>query len=149
GSPGPRGRRLRPRRPAGLPPELPAPESPLVGRAVEMRRLRQAWEAARRGQGQVVLVTGEARIGKSRPRAGVVGEAVQGGARALVGGCYEGEQILPLGPWVDAFRSGRVSADAALLRRLTPAWRAELGRLLPEAAEPGLPAPSDDRLRLF
>jgi tetratricopeptide (TPR) repeat protein len=32
---------------------------------------------------------------------------------------------------------------------LNPAWRAELGRLLPEVVVTGGPAPTDDRLRLF
>lgn len=40
--------------------------TPLVGRAQELRFLREAWEATREGEGRVVLVYGEAGIGKSR-----------------------------------------------------------------------------------
>jgi class 3 adenylate cyclase/predicted ATPase len=39
---------------------------PLIGRDQEMALLTRRWEQARSGQGQVVLLTGEAGIGKSR-----------------------------------------------------------------------------------
>jgi len=114
-----------------------------------MARVRQAWAAAGRGHGQVVVIVGEAGIGKSRLLAEVVAEAAQQGGRVLLGRCYESEQILPFGPWVDAFRTGRVIGDEAVLGQLNPAWRAELGRLVPEVAESGGPAPTGDRLHLF
>ncbi|QRO02217.1 protein kinase [Archangium violaceum] len=40
--------------------------TPLVGRSAELRQLFAWWEEARRGQGTVVLLSGEAGIGKSR-----------------------------------------------------------------------------------
>jgi class 3 adenylate cyclase len=40
--------------------------TPLVGREQEVELLLERWEQARAGQGQVVLVTGDAGIGKSR-----------------------------------------------------------------------------------
>jgi len=39
---------------------------PLVGRSEELGLLLRAWEASKEGQGQVVLINGEAGIGKSR-----------------------------------------------------------------------------------
>lgn len=39
---------------------------PLVGRAHEMGLMRERWHLAREGEGQIVTVTGEAGIGKSR-----------------------------------------------------------------------------------
>jgi class 3 adenylate cyclase/tetratricopeptide (TPR) repeat protein/energy-coupling factor transporter ATP-binding protein EcfA2 len=40
--------------------------TPFVGREDELRLLRKRWEQAHAGEGQVVLITGEAGIGKSR-----------------------------------------------------------------------------------
>ncbi|MBI2761998.1 MAG: AAA family ATPase [Chloroflexi bacterium] len=40
--------------------------TPLVGRALELRALTGYWEQVQRGHGQVVLITGEAGLGKSR-----------------------------------------------------------------------------------
>ncbi len=40
--------------------------TPLVGREAEVTLLRERWEQAKAGQGQVVLLSGDAGIGKSR-----------------------------------------------------------------------------------
>jgi class 3 adenylate cyclase/predicted ATPase len=48
----------QPRRAAGF--------APLVGREAELAQLIESWERAKAGQGQTVLLTGEAGIGKSR-----------------------------------------------------------------------------------
>jgi hypothetical protein len=41
-------------------------ETPLVGRDEEIELLRRRWEQAKRGEGRVVLISGEPGIGKSR-----------------------------------------------------------------------------------
>jgi class 3 adenylate cyclase len=40
--------------------------SPLAGRSEELQRLNRLWDLAKKGQGQVVFIVGEAGIGKSR-----------------------------------------------------------------------------------
>src|SRR5262249_13677830 len=65
-----------------------------------------AFGDARTGRGGVVIIEGEAGIGKSRLLTEVVGKASRSGFRVLLGRCHESEQILPFGPWVEALRSG-------------------------------------------
>lgn len=129
-------------------PELPVHETPLVGRATELARLRHLYEDATRGRGNVVVISGEAGVGKSRLVAELATDALARGGHVLLGRCHQSTQILPFGPWVDALRLGGV-IGAAMLDGIGPAWRAELARLLPEAAVPGLPAASENPLRLF
>ncbi len=50
---------------------LHASPAPLVGREEEMRLLLRRWEQAREGQGQVLVLSGEAGVGKSRLLAAV------------------------------------------------------------------------------
>src|SRR5262245_36171297 len=111
--------------------------TPFVGRDGELRRLRALAQAALGGRGRIVLVTGEAGIGKSRLVEELIGEHARRGGRVLVGRAYETEQILPLRPWLDALRTGRVVAEAARKGELQPTVRRELARVFPELAEPG------------
>ncbi len=120
-----------------LPDEALPRELPLVGREVEICRLREVLNRAWEGHGQVVVVIGEAGVGKSRLLAEVAAEAVARGGRMLVGRCYEAEQILPFASWVDAFRVGHVDKEREAFEGLNPPWRRELARLLPELADPG------------
>jgi tetratricopeptide (TPR) repeat protein len=145
---------------AAWPPAASAFEDnvPLIGRELETARLR-AWLAkASSGSCQVALLVGETGGGKSRLVAKLVSEAGSANAELkpppfslLLGRCHEGEQILAFGPWIDAFRTGRLSGERALLDKLEPVWRAELVRLLPELRGPEDPLPSDppDAARLF
>jgi DNA-binding SARP family transcriptional activator/predicted ATPase len=130
------------------PDETLARDLPLIGREAEMHRLREAVDRGLAGNGQVVVVLGEAGIGKSRLAAEVAVEASAGGGRVLIGRCYEAEQVLPFGPWVDALRAGQLSGWDEVLASLNPFLRTELARLLPELARPGHepgPGPGDHR----
>src|SRR5262245_35745420 len=111
--------------------------TPLVGRDAEIKRLRALAQAALGGRGQIVLVTGEAGIGKSRLVEELIAEYARRGGRVLVGRAYETEQILPLRPWLDALRTGRVVADATRKGELQPTASRELARVFPELADPG------------
>ena len=67
----------------------------LVGRATELADLTAALESASRGRGALVLVEGEAGIGKSRLIDEFTLAARVGGARAVAGGCLPFADAVP------------------------------------------------------
>jgi predicted ATPase len=75
----------------------------LVGRGREQATLRQHLDAAIAGRGRVVLIGGEAGIGKTALAEAVCREAEEQGALMLVGRCYDLTETPPYGPWVEAF----------------------------------------------
>ena len=114
--------------------------SVLVGRAEERRRLEEALEQARLGRGSLVLVAGDAGVGKTRLVEHVSGEW---GARVLWGRARQ-DAATPYGPVVSALRS-LLRVDARALDdygRL----RDHLALILPELGEP---AAESDRPTLF
>jgi DNA-binding SARP family transcriptional activator len=148
-SPAPGGGR-RPAPPAPGRDTTPAADAPMVGRDGELARLRQRLSAAWRGEGQVVLVAGEAGVGKSRLIAELASAATARGTLMLVGHAYETEQILPFRPWVDALRAGHALSAVRELAASSPR-RAELARLFPLLAGGEAPPPitREGHLRLF
>lgn len=107
--------------------------SVFVGRATELSSLVAGFEAAVVGEPVVVLVGGEAGVGKTRLVEEAAVRARAEGARVLTGSCIElGGEGLPLSPVVDVLRSlMRQMPDDELDDVLGPA-RSELARLLPE-----------------
>jgi DNA-binding SARP family transcriptional activator len=144
-------RRTAERDPSRLPAFAPD-QTPMIGRGAERARLREALDAAWRGQGQVVAILGEAGIGKSRLVHELGAEAERRGGRVIVGACHEAERILPLHPWAAAVRQGRVLETSEDAKTLPRALRLELASLFPEL-EPGTttpPLPNEEgALRLF
>src|SRR5215471_13867978 len=116
--------------------EPPEPATPIVGRAAELSALDRALAERVPGRERVVMLLGEAGIGKSRVIEEFHARARARGARVLIGRSYESAQIVPFAPWVDALRRGRI-ADDEIARGLEPMWRREVARLLPELAQPG------------
>ncbi len=68
---------------------------PLVGRASEYRQLIEVYAAAQGGQPQVVLLKGEAGIGKTRLAQDFLGWAMAQGADVLQGQAFETGGLLP------------------------------------------------------
>lgn len=107
-----------------------------VGRTGELARLTDALSRATTGEPQVLLIGGEAGVGKTRLVEEFRDEACRRGAAAVaIGGCVEiGADGLPFAPFSTALR--------ALRRRLPDELAAavagqedELARLLPELGE--------------
>jgi DNA-binding CsgD family transcriptional regulator/tetratricopeptide (TPR) repeat protein len=110
----------------------------LVGRDAELGRLDAALARASRGSSAVVLVGGEAGVGKSRLAAEAADRAGASGARVLSGACVQvGEEALPYAPFADALRPLVRALEPAALDELVGPWRPELARLLPDLGRPG------------
>jgi predicted ATPase len=110
----------------------------LIGRERELAQLRAAVARTAAGEPGVVLVGGEAGVGKSRLLEAAVAETA--GIRVLTGACIElGGEGLPFVPVVEALRTlTRTTPPDALDALLGPARR-ELSRLLPELAPADAP----------
>jgi DNA-binding SARP family transcriptional activator/tetratricopeptide (TPR) repeat protein len=109
-------------------------EAPLVGRAFQFGQLVEAYHLARAGGPQVIILQGEAGIGKPRLAAEFLGWAAAQGASVLQGRAFETGGALPYQLVVEALRGG-LSDPAVLRGRLTDIWLSELARLLPELRE--------------
>jgi DNA-binding SARP family transcriptional activator len=109
---------------------------PLVGRITETTRVYGALEEAWRGTGKLSLLSGDAGVGKTRLLEDVAVHAALRGGRILRGRCFESEDVLPFAVWADLLRSDPSLASEAFWRRLPPAWRADLARLLPGPGNP-------------
>ncbi|HEX5417665.1 MAG TPA: AAA family ATPase, partial [Chloroflexota bacterium] len=82
------------------PPPLPSwPVPALVGRDHEEAALRVAQAAAIAGRGSLVLIGGEAGIGKTALAEALCHEAGKQGAVILVGRCHDLAETPPYGPW--------------------------------------------------
>ncbi|MEO8344653.1 MAG: AAA family ATPase [Betaproteobacteria bacterium] len=128
----------------------------LVGRGDELRQLQQHWANAQQARGQLVLLSGEPGVGKTRLALGLVAHAQKGGATLLRGGCYEYEATTPYLPFVEAFREWTRRQSPEQLRTALGATAPEIAKLAPEiesklgAVTPNPPlSPSEERMRLF
>src|SRR5437868_1748815 len=133
------------RRSAPDPLRLTLSETPLVGRARDIALLRQAYARTQAAQAQVVVLEGEAGIGKTRLAGALLAWAEEQGADVLSGRALEAAARVPYAPLVEALR-GRLERENAPEDLLEDVWLAELARLLPELRTryPDLPSTTDD-----
>ncbi|GAA5136201.1 ATP-binding protein [Pseudonocardia adelaidensis] len=113
----------------------------LVGRTAELRVLRERWRAATMGSPGLVLVRGDAGVGKSRLMTELADEARRAGAVVTEAQCFGTSGRLALAPVADWLRAPAVRAA---LPTLEPVWRAEVERLVPSTRsrpEPDRPGP--------
>jgi DNA-binding CsgD family transcriptional regulator/tetratricopeptide (TPR) repeat protein len=123
-----------------------------VGRVEELQVLEAARVRAANAEPAVVLVGGEAGVGKTRLVAELTGRCAADGTRVLTGGCVPvAEGGLPYAPIVEVLRGLLAELGVDALRGLVGPSRSELARLLPALGEPEPTAPSDreGQSRLF
>ncbi len=111
------------------------PEPPLVGRQEQRAELMDAVELAIAGAGGMLLVAGEAGLGKSRMLREVAAGAEWRGAQASWGRGREDAQALPFGALRDALAAAITPARARqLAETMSPYTLSILALLLPDLA---------------
>ena len=150
------GARLRPQpAPVAASPRPRAPAPPaLIGRERELIELRTIWrDVGASLSGAVVVMRGEAGIGKTRLATELAHHVVAGGARATIGATLDLGSPAPLGVWAELLAELLPTMDAP---PPDAAWPGELSALvpgLPEHFPPVNPvaavAPDLQRTRLF
>jgi DNA-binding SARP family transcriptional activator/tetratricopeptide (TPR) repeat protein len=123
----------------------------LIGRGRELELLAQCWDQAVGGARQLVLLSGDAGIGKTRLAAELGRRAHDDGALVLYGR-FDEEAVAPYQPVVEMVRGWSSGASLHPLRDCLGVRAADLGILF---AELGPPPPDNDtdpdgrRLRFF
>jgi DNA-binding CsgD family transcriptional regulator/tetratricopeptide (TPR) repeat protein len=106
-----------------------------VGRTQELARLHQLLAHAATGTPLLLLLGGEAGVGKTRLVEQLAADAGGQGVRVLGGSCVPlGEEGLPFAPVIEALRGLAGELDPAELETVAGPARHELGRLLPDLA---------------
>jgi DNA-binding CsgD family transcriptional regulator/tetratricopeptide (TPR) repeat protein len=108
-----------------------------VGRLEDLQTLEAARVRAANTEPAVVLVGGEAGVGKTRLIAELTSRCAADGTRVLAGGCVPvGDGALPYAPIVEALRVLLGDVGVGAVRELVgPSWP-ELARLAPGLGEP-------------
>ena len=78
---------------------------PIVGRARDLEGFRAAFDRMLTGRRQVVLISGEPGIGKTRYAEALADVAEDQGALVLWGRCHEETGAPPYWPWVQILRA--------------------------------------------
>ncbi len=121
-------------------PSLTKKQQRLIGRQLEWRQLETAWKQAGNGRPKLVLISGEAGIGKTRLAEELLDKAYHQGQSTASTRAYAVGGALAYAPVADWLRQP-VLWDA--LQNLEPIWQVEVARLVPELLQhnPALPMP--------
>ncbi len=107
-----------------------APDNPLVARAGEIARSRELVDIVRRGDGRLLLLSGEPGVGKTRLAQEVTLISRAAGMYLTTGRCYEPQQNVPFAPFLEPLtRLVTVARDRLSLDPLQR-WP-QLARLVP------------------
>ncbi|HXV44017.1 MAG TPA: AAA family ATPase, partial [Anaerolineae bacterium] len=134
----------------------PTPAQPLfVGRQRELAILQAKLEQAIAGQGSLVIVAGEAGIGKTSLIQTFAAQARPRGAAILWGACFEGEWRPSYNPWVEALTDTIRNLEPERLRQCLGPEAPALARLFPQIhtllpdTPPAALSQNEERFRLF
>jgi predicted ATPase len=124
----------------------------LIGRDEELSKLEDALLSANRGEGQVVLLAGDAGMGKTRLASELGQRAARLGMTVVFGGCSEAELALTYLPFLEAVGNHLAASDLETVRERLGPVRRELAHLFPQLEPEAVPPDIEStqgRLRLF
>jgi len=126
-------------------PDIWKTPTPFVGRDRETAVLLDGLSSAARGEGALILLAGEAGIGKTRLCAEAVALARQRGFFAITGHCYDMQGIPPYVPFVEAIEYVARVVPRDELRQTLGDAAPEIARLVPDLRRlfPDLPPPAE------
>ena len=104
----------------------------LIGRTAELTALRSLVDRAGSGKGQLVLLSGEAGIGKSRLVAETKTYATTQGFLLLQGQCFPTDPSCPYAPLLDLMRSHLATSPREQMVTEMGSLAAALSPLLPD-----------------
>ncbi len=123
----------------------------VVGRESELSSLEDALLAALRGDGGVVIIGGEAGMGKTRLVSELVNRAQRLRCAVMSGACSEAELSLPYLPFLEAIGNRLTTENLDELRQRLGAAADELSQLFPQLGRPSAAGgdPTQAKLRMF
>jgi len=128
-------------------------DTPFVGRKQESTQLRSWWEAVKAGDWRLLLVDGEAGVGKTRLVVELARAIEDEGAAVLWGRCDE-DAVIPFQPLAEALSRYYETQSADQISAM-PEWQlSELSRLVPRLRDYAPPYeegsdPGGERYRFF
>ena len=117
----------------------------LIGRDAERAQVLRGLHDAKSGRGSLILLFGDAGVGKSRLAEDALGAARQLGCHTLSGRCYEQEGTPALIPFIEVLDEASRLMPAAVFRQAIKASAPELATLMPELHRlfPDMPPPME------
>jgi len=106
--------------------------SPFVGRRTELARITDVVRRAAQGHGAMMLVSGEAGVGKSRLVQEAEAVARREGMLTLIGRCLDTDAAPPYQPLVEQIEQALRTAPAEAVRAALGENAPELAKLVPE-----------------
>jgi tetratricopeptide (TPR) repeat protein len=104
---------------------------PLIGREAEWSKLQQVYSAIQQ-DGRLLVLEGEAGIGKTRLSNEFIASIRQAGAGVITATCYPGEANLALAPFLEGLsRAIDQPAREDWHQGIAPVWLSEAARMLP------------------
>jgi DNA-binding SARP family transcriptional activator/tetratricopeptide (TPR) repeat protein len=107
------------------------PRARLVGRDREFDQVLESWNGVLEGRPRLLVITGDAGVGKSRLISELAHKARADGAVVATTRCFGMAGALALKPVADWLRHPRLQRSLAALDEI---WRVEVDRLIPGAA---------------